>query len=217
MLLEQILKAFLVGIFASIPIGPVAILVICNSLNKGHGSGFVTGLGACLTDTLYSILAIFALAFAQKFIADKEVIILLVGGVIVTVVGYRMTFSNPFRKQSSSDCNGSASVADFLQALVLGLSNPGAVLVILALLAFFGMGDIPTDNWRVAPIIVSICLGSAAYWFFVTWLLSRSRNRISLDKLVWINRIAGMAVMILGLIFIGDGLFKVIFQGAPLI
>jgi len=217
MLFEQIIKAFIVGICASIPVGPISIFVIRNSLYKGRGSGFVTGLGACLTDTLYSILAIFALAFAQAFVKNNQVLILLVGGIIVTVMGYRMAFSNPYRKTKSQDVNSSPSVKDFLQAVLLGLSNPGAILVLFALMAFIGMGDIPRNDWRVAPIIISICVGSASYWFLITWVLSHFRGHITLDTLVWINRIAGMAVMVLGIAFIGDGLFKVIFQGASII
>ena len=67
-MLINILKAFLIGICASAPIGPIAILVIQKSLSKGHKAGFITGMGACLVDTLFSIIAIFFLAIAQKFL-----------------------------------------------------------------------------------------------------------------------------------------------------
>ena len=39
----SILKAFIIGICASAPIGPIAILVIQKSLSKGHKAGFITG------------------------------------------------------------------------------------------------------------------------------------------------------------------------------
>ena len=69
-MLVDILKGFLVGVCASAPVGPIAILVVQKSLSKGHKAGFVSGLGASVVDTLYAFIAIFALAFAQKFI-DK--------------------------------------------------------------------------------------------------------------------------------------------------
>ena len=47
----NIIKGFLVGVAASIPVGPVAILVIQKSLSKGYKAGFVTGLGASVVDT----------------------------------------------------------------------------------------------------------------------------------------------------------------------
>ena len=38
----DILKAILVGVCASVPVGPIAILVIQKSLSKGHKAGFIT-------------------------------------------------------------------------------------------------------------------------------------------------------------------------------
>ena len=66
--LITILKAFLVGFAASVPVGPVAILVIQKSLSKGFSAGFVTGLGASVVDTLFAVIAMFALAFTQQFL-----------------------------------------------------------------------------------------------------------------------------------------------------
>lgn len=45
-LLELILKGLLIGIIASAPMGPVGILCIQRTLNKGRWYGFVTGVGA---------------------------------------------------------------------------------------------------------------------------------------------------------------------------
>ena len=101
----NIIKGFLVGVAASIPVGPVAILVIQKSLSKGYKAGFVTGLGASVVDTLFAVIAVFALAFTQKFLSDHEVVILLAGGVILIGLGLAMTLKNPFRKQKrSSPC-----------------------------------------------------------------------------------------------------------------
>ena len=66
-MLVDMLKGFLVGICASVPIGPIAILVVQKSLSMGHKAGFVSGLGASVVDTFYASIAIFALAFAQRF------------------------------------------------------------------------------------------------------------------------------------------------------
>ena len=61
-MLIDMLKGFLVGVCASAPVGPIAILVVQKSLSKGHKAGFVSGLGASVVDTCYALIAIFALA-----------------------------------------------------------------------------------------------------------------------------------------------------------
>lgn len=217
MLFEQLFKAYLVGVCASIPIGPIAILVLRNSLSKGRGSGFVTALGACFVDTIFSAIAIFALAYVQRFLDHAETLVLLLGGIIVAALGAVMAFRNPFNHLRREPRSSRPEVKDFFKACALGFSNPGAILVMFALMAFFGLGDIPADNWTVGPIIFMICCGSASYWLAITMTLSHFGRGISLSKLVWINRAAGYIILIFGLIMMFQGLFDVVFKGAPLI
>ena len=97
-MLLDILKGFLIGICASVPLGPIAILVIQKSLSEGHKSGFIAGLGACLVDTFYAAIAIFALAIAETFIEDNRTLIMVGGGIVVTLLGCSLAFKDPFRK-----------------------------------------------------------------------------------------------------------------------
>lgn len=216
-ILLDIIKGFAIGICASAPVGPIAIMVIQKSLSKGHYAGFITGLGSCVVDTIFSIIAIFALAAAEQLINQHRELILLVGGLVVTILGWSMSTSDPFRKlKAREESRSSISVTDFLQAVAMGLSNPGAIFVIFALFAFFGIGPLDRTDWRVAPIILSVSLGAAFYWFVVTWLLSHFRKRFKLRTILWINRITGAVIIMIGLVLMGEGLFRVIFRGARL-
>ncbi len=213
----DILKGFAIGICASAPIGPIAILVIQKSLSKGHKAGFITGMGACVVDTVFSIIAIFALAAAEKLINENRELILLAGGLVVTILGWCMSTSDPFRKiKATENSRSPISVKDFLQAIAMGLSNPGAIFVIFALFAFFGIGPLDRSDWRVAPVILSVSLGATFYWFVTTWLLSHFRKRFRLRTIIWINRITGAIIIVIGIVLIGEGLFRLIFRGAQL-
>ena len=215
-MLVDMLKGFLVGICASAPIGPIAILVVQKSLSKGHKAGFVSGLGASVVDTLYAFIAIFALAFAQRFIEEHKNIIFLVGGAVLIAVGFSMAFSNPFRKLKA-DGESSVSPKDFGQAVALGLSNPMAVFVMFTLFAFFGLANDAPHTWRVTPIILAVSSGSVTYWFLMSWLLSRFRGNFRMRTILWISRITGALIVIIGIALLGQGLFNVIFQGMPVI
>ena len=212
----DILKGFAVGMCASAPIGPIAILVVQKSLSKGHKAGFVSGLGASVVDTLYASVAIFALAFAQRFIEDHQSIILLAGGVVLIAVGISMAFSDPFRKLKA-DGGSSVSPKDFGQAVALGLSNPMAIFIMFTLFAFFGLADDSPHTWKVTPIILAVSTGSVTYWFCMSWLLSRFRGNFKMRTILWISRITGALVVIIGIALLGQGLFNVIFWGMPII
>ncbi len=212
----DILKGFLVGVCASAPVGPIAILVIQKSLSKGHKSGFVSGLGASVVDTLYAFIAIFALAFAQQLIDKHQNLILLAGGIVLAIVGLTMAFSNPFRKMKA-DGSSSVSPKDFGQAVAMGFSNPMAIFVMFTLFAFFGLAEDAPHTWEIAPIILSVSAGSVTYWFCLSWLLSRFRKNFKMNTILIISRITGAIVVIIGIALFGQGLFNVVFQGMPIV
>ena len=212
----DILKGFAVGMCASAPIGPIAILVVLKSLSKGHKAGFVSGLGASVVDTFYASIAIFALAFAQKLIEAHQCTILLVGGAVLIAVGISMAFSNPFRRLKA-DGESSVSPKDFGQAVELGISNPMAIFVMFALFAFFGLADNAPHTWTVTPIILAVSAGSVTYWFLVSWLLSRFHGSFRMRTILWISRITGALIVIIGIALLGQGLFNIIFKGMPVI
>ena len=117
-MLLDIIKAFIVGICASAPIGPIAILVIQKSLSGGHKAGFIAGLGACVVDTVFAVAAIFALAFVQDFIFTHQNIILIVGGFVVALLGVSMSFSDPFSIFSDNNLSCLFS-SSFCKALIV--------------------------------------------------------------------------------------------------
>lgn len=213
----DIIKGFIIGICASVPVGPIAILVIQKTLSKGRYAGFVSGLGATVVDTVFAVIALFALAFAQQILERHENLILLAGGAILVAIGISMSLSNPLRKKTRGNDKSCISSKDFLQAMVMGVSNPMAIFVIFALFAFFGIATETPRDWNVAPIIISVSAGSAVYWFLLSWGLSRFRDRFRLRTILWISRIMGAIVIIIGIVLVGQGLFNVIFLSKPLL
>ena len=211
----DMLKGFLVGICASAPIGPIAILVVQKSLSKGHKAGFVSGLGASVVDTFYAFIAIFALAFAQRLIEQHQNLILIAGGLVLSIVGVSMAFSNPFRKMKK-DGQSRVSTKDFGQAVVMGISNPMAIFVMFTLFAFFGLAKDAPQTWSVAPILISVSLGSVTYWFSLSWILSRFARNFRMRTILWISRITGAIIVIIGIALFGQGAFNVVFKGMPI-
>ena len=53
-------QGILIGLVASIPLGPIGLLCIQRTLSKSHRSGFVSGLGAATADSMFATVALFA-------------------------------------------------------------------------------------------------------------------------------------------------------------
>lgn len=210
-MIVDVLKAFAIGICASAPLGPAAILVLQKSLSYGHRAGFYTGLGATTIDTTYATLSIFALAWTQEFINTYEYTIYLIGGPIVALLGASMAFKDPFRKLKSGNPSRGASIKDYAEAVLTALSNPGAAFVMFALFAFFNI-NAGRSGFSVLPIILGVAAGSMAYWFTFSYIFSKIRNVIKMSALVWLSRIAGIIVMIIGIALLGEGTFQLFFN-----
>lgn len=207
----DVLKAFAIGICASAPLGPAAILVLQKSLSYGHRVGFCTGLGATTVDTTYATLSIFALAWTQDFINSYEYTIYFIGGIIVACLGAAMAFRDPFRKLKNRDPSRGASIKDYVEAFLTALSNPGAAFVMFALFAFFNV-NVVAESTSVLPIILGVAAGSMCYWFIFSYIFSKIRNVIRMSALMWVSRIAGIIVMIIGIALLGEGAFQLFFN-----
>lgn len=209
-MLIDIIKGFIIGICASAVPGPIVILVIQKTLSKGRMAGFASGMGACLVDTIFSVIAIFAWAYASQFVVNNENPILIAGGLIIAVLGVFMLFTNPFSKVKT-DRKPTIAFKDFLQSMLMGFSNPGAIFLMFALFAFFGIGEKGAGDWSVAPIILSVGAGAVAYWFVLTWAFAHIFKNIKMRTMLWCTRIAGVVIIIVGIAFFCEGVFNMVF------
>lgn len=210
-MLMNIIKAFCVGVCASVPLGPIAIMVIQKSLGKGVKSGFVTGMGTCLADTIFAVIALFFLTIAQNIMDRYEAEILIAGGIIISVIGVLLAVSNPFRKVDQIDKVDRISSRDFLQGFLMALSNPGAILIMFGLFASFGLDVKGESWWHIALVILNLSAGSLLYWFAVSYSLSRFRKRFKMNTLILINRLAGIIISAIGVFLFGMGLYELLF------
>lgn len=208
-MLLNVIKALLIGICSSLPLGPIAIFTLQKSLTEGRRAGFLTGLGAATVDTLYAMIAVFALAAVESWFNTHRPTIILCGGLLLIIVGASITFSNPFRSFSREE-GPSYSAKDYLKSVLMGLSNPGAIFVMFALMAFFNV-SVEAHDFRVAPIILGVSAGAIAFWYFFSWFFSKFKEKIKLGNVLWVNRASGILIMIIGIAFLADGAMQLIF------
>ena len=71
-ILDLLVKGLIVGVVVSAPLGPVGVLCIQRTLNKGRWYGFVTGLGAALSDIGYALITGYGMSFMDDFLAEPS-------------------------------------------------------------------------------------------------------------------------------------------------
>lgn len=209
-MLVTLLKGFIVGLGASIPLGPLGVLCVQKTLSKGRNSGLFTGLGASVSDTFYAGLSLIGLSFVENLINENRAIVMLVGGIIITLIGLKVYTTNPI-KQIRQKSSNKRHLEDFVEALVMTITNPGAIFLILGLFAAVGINS--SDNAGNISIITTlwgVFLGTATWWFILTTTINVFRKKFRLKQLMMINRIAGIIIAVLGIISACDGIVKLI-------
>lgn len=186
---------------ASIPLGPIGVLIIQKTLQKGRLAGFVSGFGAAVADTLYASIAALGLGFVINFIQAQEFYFRLIGSVFLVFVGLRIFFTNTIKQFRKSRVPGKRGMlGDFLAIFFLTLSNPIAVFFFGAMFAGASVfGD--NSSTRVALfLMLGVLIGGALWWYALSTLVNIFRKKFRLKQMFWINKISGIIIALLGLL-----------------
>ena len=84
---DILVKGFIIGVVVSAPLGPVGVLCIQRTLNKGRWYGFVTGLGASLSDIAYALLTGYGMSFVFDYINKNIFYLQLLGSIMLLLFG----------------------------------------------------------------------------------------------------------------------------------
>lgn len=209
------LKAILIGLTAAIPLGPLGIMCIQNTLSKGRWSGFAVGLGSSVADTFYAAIALLSVTFISDFLERNSSLVMLIGGAIVLLIGLQIALKNPIKdlRRPLAGSLGSRHARDLLKGFLMTISNPGALVLMLGLFAFFRL-DLGDSHLDYAALMVLGCifLGTATWWFLLSSGISLFRKRFRLRQIIVINRISGIVIALLGLASLVEGLSQIIFH-----
>lgn len=193
---HYILDGVIIGFSASVPLGPIGVLCIQRTLNKGRLSGFISGLGAALSDTIYAIIAAYSLSFIVGFVESRLLWIQIFGALVLIGLGLKIFYSNPARQLRRQRNKSSNYFQDFVSTLLLTITNPLAIFLFFGF--FAGLGVVPRDRDWIGQLVLigGVFVGAAMWWFILTGLVSLFKNKINLRRLWWINKIAGAAIVV---------------------
>lgn len=199
-MLDTIYKGIIIGLFISVPLGPIGMLCIQRTLNRGQKYGIITGLGATASDLLYTIISLFFLSFVLDFIEQYRMAIQITGSLILIIFGYFIFNSHPSAQPKPSESRQFTIFGDFITSFGLTLSNP---LVLFVLIAIFAKFEFITNKSTLAEIsigIISILSGALLWWSILTFLVSRFRMKLNLKGLRTLNKITGVIIVLIGII-----------------
>jgi threonine/homoserine/homoserine lactone efflux protein len=192
-----------IGIILAIPVGPIALLCMRRTLERGPMYGFATGLGAALADTIYGGIAVFGIAAFSGLIHEYTIPLRLVGGMLMLVLALRLAR----KKMPRADCEKATTshkISALISGLFLTLSNPMVIFGFAAVFTGLGIGTMLTNREMALMLVLGIGVGSTLWWFILTVGVMRVRHLLSEKAMHRINLIASALLAIFGLIALGS-------------
>ncbi len=209
-ILDFIVKGLLIGIFASAPMGPVGVLCIQRTLNKGRWYGFVTGIGAALSDIIYALFTGLGMSFVMNFIsnAQNKFLLQISGSVLLLIFGIYCYRSNPTKNiHKSKKQQKGTLIHNCITAFLVTFSNPLIIFLFIFLFAQFAF-VVPNRPVEMTVGYISLVGGALLWWFGLSWLIDKVRGKFDDNGILIINRVVGCIVILCSVIMLLGTIFN---------
>ncbi len=209
-MIETIVKGFIIGLLVSAPMGPVNMLCVQRTLNNGRQSGFITGLGALLSDLIYALVTLLGMSLVEDFLKKNELLIQLIGSLILIIFGYVVFRTNPLKGWTPQvKIEAKHHFRDFISSFFITLSNVFIVFVFITLYARFTFTPVTEEKSYLIPALAAISAGALVWWFFLSLFISQLRKHFNRRGLAILNKTIGMTLIIISVAGIFLSLFGV--------
>lgn len=198
--LDILLKGFIIGIIVSAPLGPVGVLCIQRTLNKGRWYGFLTGIGASISDIIYALVTGYGMSFIADFLARHIYPLQIVGSLLLLLFGIYTFRSNPVKSIRPVSKQKGTYIHNMVTAFLVTLSNPLIIFLFIALYARFGFVTKDIKIFEQVLGYLAIIIGAITWWFTITLLVSKVRKKFDLRGIWFINRTIGTIVIIISIV-----------------
>lgn len=193
-------RGLAIGVIISAPMGPVGILCVQRTLDKGRRAGFYTGIGAALSDILYCLLTGFGLSFIEEFLERNSNVIQLIGSVVLIGFGIYLFRSNPSRKLKKPVDQKITAGKNILNGFLFTFSNPLIIFLIIGLFARFNFAVPELRIYHYIIGFIAIFAGALLWWYMVTFFVDKVRAHFNLRSMWLINKIIGGIIFIFAVV-----------------
>ena len=209
--IDVILKGLLIGIIVSAPMGPVGVLCVQRTLNKGRWYGFVTGIGACVSDLIYAVITGVGVSFVVDFIETGQTrfFLQLGGSVILMLFGIHSYRSDPTRNMHISGKQKGTYLHNGITAFLITFCNP--LIIFLFMACYAQLAFVPhTDNpLSIVVSFLSIALGALLWWWSLTWIIDKIRTNFDISAIKIINKVIGGVVIFISILVLFGTVFNI--------
>lgn len=163
-----VLLGLLIGFIAAIPLGPVNVFIISQTLKRGFFHGIMGGITAAILDTIYCLVAIIGISQITINLANLVPLLKVIAAFLLFAIGFRLFRQSKTYKELKPPPKITAiSPRPVIGVFLLYVSNPSLYAFWLA------VGGIVTSHaWVLnrgsTPVVFAIACGiGGILWYFI--------------------------------------------------
>ena len=194
--------------------GPIGVLCIKRTLDRGRWAGFYTGVGAALSDLIYCLLTGLGLSFVTDFVETNRSVLQRIGSGVLLAYAVFLIRNNkkptndgcpnqdieqPLHTNSTPNKNDRI-FQDFVTGFFLTFSNPLIIFLIIGLFARFNFLLPEFEYYHYMFGYLFIIMGALCWWLLITRFVDKVRSRFSLATMRTLNIIIGLAILLMSLV-----------------
>lgn len=201
MLLQFLLHGIFVGIIISVPVGPVNVICLSQTLRNGRIYGFKSTIGATIADTIFAIIASLGVKIFITFITNNQTAFEVGSGLVILCFGIFLFFNN-LNTDLTTKKSGYQHFGNYFKSFLFTISNPLTVLFFIAYLANLGIPDGEFNAGIAGSFVTGVVFGSLTWFYSLSGIIARVKEKINLKYFQYINFICGCILCITGFILL---------------
>lgn len=204
-LIHIITSGLLIGIFISAPMGPVGMLVIQRTLNKGRFPALFTGIGAAVSDLTYALLTGFGMSFVTDLVTRNQLLLQILGSLVLIAFAFYLFRKNPAGALKKPDRGPDNYWKDFLTGFLFTFANPLILFFIVGLFARFNFIIPELRYFHYILGYASIFGGALLWWWLITFFVNKVRAHFNVRSMWILNRCIALVLCIMALVGLYNG------------
>jgi arginine exporter protein ArgO len=210
-MLIPLLLGLIIGFVAAIPLGPINIYVVTQTLKRDFFHGLLGGLTAAVLDALFCLAALIGIGRILAVIQRYSVLLTLLAALLLTGIGIRLILqARRFDESTWGEKPARKTPRPMVAVVLLYISNP-------ALYGFWlgaaGMvtahGWVPSKGPKAWLFSLAVGAGSVVWYFLLVRYVAKHHHLISVKTFRKI--LIGLAVLLF--LFAAFGLASLFFPG----
>lgn len=187
-----VLIGFLIGFLAAVPVGPVNIYIISQTLKRDFFHGMMAGLTTALLDLTYCLVALVGFFHISVNINNYSYWLKIAAGIVLLFLGLKLCHdARVFKfRVREKDAVIIKSPRPLLGVFLLYISNPSLYAFWIAVAGFVtAHGLLREGIWPAVFFALSCGLGAMVWYFFLVRIVSHYQAKIqenTFKKLLWV-------------------------------